>query len=33
MIDEYINFYNIKRLQKKRKGMSPIEYRSHTLTA
>lgn len=30
-IDEYIQFYNTKRLQKKLKGMAPIEYRSHTL--
>lgn len=28
-IDEYIEFYNTKRLQKKLKGMAPIEYRSH----
>ncbi|MGJ0844385.1 IS3 family transposase, partial [Clostridium perfringens] len=26
-------FYNTKRLQKKLKGMAPIEYRSHTLAA
>lgn len=32
-IDEYIKFYNIKKLQKKLKGMTPIEYRSHTLVA
>ena len=32
-IDEYIKFYNTKRLQKKLKGMTAIEYRSHTLTA
>lgn len=32
-IDEYIEFYNTKRLQKKLKGMSPIEYRSHTFIA
>ncbi|WP_153062018.1 IS3 family transposase, partial [Clostridium tertium] len=32
-IDEYIKFYNTKRLQKKLKGMAPIEYRSHTLAA
>ena len=32
-IDEYIKFYNTKRLQKKLKSMTPIEYRSHTLTA
>ena len=32
-IDEYIKFYNTKRLQKKLKGMAPVEYRSHTLAA
>ena len=32
-IDEYIKFYNTKRLQKKLKVMAPIEYRSHTLAA
>lgn len=32
-IDDYIEFYNKKRLQKKLKGMAPIEYRSHTLVA
>lgn len=32
-IDEYVKFYNKKRLQKKLKGMAPIEYRSHTLVA
>lgn len=32
-IDEYIKFYNTKRLQKKLKGMATIEYRSHTLVA
>jgi len=32
-IDEYIEFYNTKRLQKKLKGMTPIEYRSHILVA
>lgn len=32
-IYEYIEFYNTKRLQKKLKGMVPIEYRNHTLTA
>ena len=31
-IDEYIEFYNTKRLQKKLKGMIPIEYRNHTLS-
>ncbi|WP_260637324.1 IS3 family transposase [Clostridium botulinum] len=30
-IAEYIDFYNTKRLQKKLKSMTPIEYRSHTL--
>ena len=32
-IDEYIKFYNTKILQKKLKGIAPIEYRSHTLAA
>ncbi len=32
-IDEYIEFYNTKRLQSKLKGMTPIEYRNHTLVA
>lgn len=32
-IYEYIEFYNTKRLQKKLKGMTPTEYRSHTLIA
>ncbi len=32
-IYDYIEFYNTKRLQKKLKGMDPIEYRNHTLTA
>lgn len=31
-IDEYIEFYNTKRLQRKLKGMAPIEYRNHTLS-
>ena len=30
-IDEYIEFYNTRRLQGKLKGMTPIEYRNHTL--
>ncbi|WP_300382502.1 IS3 family transposase [Clostridium sp.] len=30
-IEEYIDFYNTKRLQKKLKSMTPLEYRSHTL--
>jgi transposase InsO family protein len=32
-IDEYMEFYNMRRLQKKLKGLSPIEYRNQTLTA
>ena len=32
-IDEYIEFYNTRRLQKKLKGMAPLEYRSHTLAS
>lgn len=32
-IDKYIKFYNTKRLQKKLKGMAPIEYGNHTLVA
>ena len=31
-IDEYIEFYNTKRLQKKLKGMTPTEYRDHTIS-
>lgn len=31
-IDEYIKFYNTKILQKKLKGMAPVEYRRHTLS-
>lgn len=32
-IDEYIEFYNMKRLQKSLKGLTPIEYRNQTLVA
>lgn len=32
-INEYIKFYNTKRLQKKLKGMAPFEYRRHALVA
>lgn len=32
-IDNYIDFYNNKRLQKKLKGLAPIEYREQTLSA
>lgn len=30
-IDEYIEFYNTRRLQKNLKGLTPIEYRNQTL--
>ena len=32
-IDEYIDFYNTRRLQKKLKGLTPMEYRNQTLVA
>lgn len=32
-IDNYIEFYNNKRLQKRLKGLTPIEYREQTLVA
>lgn len=32
-IDQYIDFYNTRRLQKKLKGLTPIEYRNQTLAA
>lgn len=32
-IDEYIEFYNTKRIQKRPKGMVPLKYRSHTLAS
>jgi transposase InsO family protein len=32
-IDEYMEFYNMRRLQKKLKGLTPIEYRNQTLVA
>lgn len=32
-IDEYIEFYNFRRLQKNLKGLTPIEYRNQTLVA
>lgn len=32
-IDEYMEFYNMRRLQKKLKGLSPYEYRDQTFTA
>jgi beta-galactosidase beta subunit len=32
-IDQYIDFYNTRRLQKNPKGLTPIEYRNQTLAA
>ena len=32
-IDKYIEFYNKRRLQKRLKGLAPIEYREQTLVA
>jgi putative transposase len=32
-IDEYMDFYNTRRLQKNLKGLTPIEYRNQTLVA
>jgi Transposase and inactivated derivatives len=32
-IDEYVIFYNTRRLQKNLKGLTPIEYRNQTLVA
>ena len=32
-IDEYMDFYNTKRLQKKLKSLTPIEYRNQTSIA
>ena len=32
-IDEYIEFYNTKRIQKRLKGMVPLEYSSNTLAS
>jgi transposase InsO family protein len=32
-IDKYIQFYNMRRLQKKLKGLTPIQYRNQALTA
>ena len=32
-IDEYMDFYNMRRLQKNLKGLTPIEYRNQTLAA
>ena len=32
-IDEYIDFYNTRRLQAKLKGLAPLAYRNQTLVA
>ncbi|WP_052117325.1 IS3 family transposase, partial [Clostridium botulinum] len=32
-IDEYIKFYNTKRIQEKLKGLTPIEYRNQTIVS
>ena len=32
-IDNYINFYNTRRLQEKLKGLAPIEFRNQTSAA
>ncbi|WP_209124967.1 IS3 family transposase, partial [Alkalihalobacillus sp. BA299] len=29
-IEEYINYYNNKRIKQKLAGMSPVQYRNHT---
>lgn len=32
-VDEYMDFYNTRRLQAKRKGLAPLVFRNQTLTA
>ena len=32
-IDEYMDFYNTRRLQAKLKGLAPLAYRNQTLVA
>jgi len=32
-LEKYITYYNTKRIKAKLKGMSPIQYRTHTQTA
>jgi putative transposase len=32
-VNQYINFYNTRRLQEKLKGLAPMEYRNQTLVA
>ncbi|PLS03265.1 hypothetical protein CVD27_16080 [Neobacillus cucumis] len=29
-MEEYIDYYNNKRIKKKLAGMSPVQYRTHT---
>ncbi|MDY3702620.1 MAG: IS3 family transposase [Limosilactobacillus coleohominis] len=33
MSNQYIHFFNYDRISLKTKGMTPVEYRNHTLTA
>jgi putative transposase len=32
-LDQYINYYNYKRIKKKLKGLSPVQYRTQALQA
>ncbi|MDY3020002.1 MAG: IS3 family transposase, partial [Oscillospiraceae bacterium] len=32
-VDEYMDFYNTRRLQAKLKGLAPLAYRNQTLVA
>jgi len=32
-LEQYIDYYNYKRIKAKLKGMSPVQYRIHTLSA
>ncbi|MEB9582486.1 IS3 family transposase, partial [Bacillus cereus] len=32
-LDNYIHYYNHKRIKENLKGMSPVQYRAHTLEA
>ncbi|MEE1075551.1 MAG: IS3 family transposase, partial [Acutalibacteraceae bacterium] len=31
-LNKYINYYNNERISLKLKGMSPVQYRTHSLT-
>ncbi|MBR6651172.1 MAG: IS3 family transposase, partial [Clostridia bacterium] len=31
-LEEYIHYYNNERISLKLKGMSPVQYRAHSLT-